>query len=292
MAEAEIRSVLWASKQYGVHPKRLAKLMAQKHYLIEGGDRVARFKMSAEAAGFLEKLSGAMSLGEAATYINAPRPHDRLLLEAGILVPFVRGGVDGIKDHAFAKVDLDALLASLLNGALEGKVDGMENLLGAAKKANCSAVEIVHLLLDGQLQQRRRDPSASWFMSLLVDPGEVLELVRLPDHGGLSLRAVEKELGTNTAVVSALIESGHLASDRRVNSIKRQPQTVVYPAVLAAFKQTYVSLHDLAISGHHNPGALRRDLDAAGILPALPGLPASFYLRAQVEPQAVPTPEP
>jgi hypothetical protein len=247
---------------------------------------VARFVWTPDAAQFLDDLSSAMSLKQAAVYINAPRPHDRLLLDAEILIPFVRGGADGIKDHAFSRRDLDAFLGRLLAGAEEGSADGLENLLGAARKANCSAMEIVRLVLDNRLQHRRLDCTATGYLSLLVDPSEVIELVRLPEHGGLSLREVERELGTTTAVVSALIEGGHLASDRRINPVKRQPQTVVYPESLAAFRRIYVSLHDLAIVGHQNPGALKRQLADAGIASALPGLPATFYRRAEIKARA------
>lgn len=288
----DIRSVLWASQQYGIHPKRLGKLLTQRGYLIGSDDRVLRFTWSPEAASFLDDLSSAIPLSMAASYINAPRPHDRLLLDAGHLVPFVRGGVDGIKDHAFLRRDLDVFLNRLFAGVKPGAIEGLVQLPSAAKRASCSAMEIVGLVLDGKLRHLGKDPLSKGYLALFVDPDEVLGLVRLSDHGGLSLREVEQQLGTNTAVVTALIAGGHLPAETRTNPVKRQPQTVVYPEVLATFKQTYVSLHELAVAGHHNPGALKRELEVAGITPALPGLPATFYLRSQVEPQADPVPEP
>jgi len=291
--EEDLRSVLWASKTYEVHPKRLAKLLAMRGFMRSGPGEVARFAFTVEAAAYLQDLSTAMSLNQAAIYINAPRPHDRLLVEAGHLAPFIVGGVGGIKDHAFARRDLDGFLERLLAPARGRALAALIPIQGAMKRASCSAMEIVGLVLSGRLERLAVDPAERGYLSLLVDPEEIKLLVQLGSHGGLSLREVEKRLGTTTAVVSALIAGGHLPSQQGINPVKRQPQTVVTEEALQRFSELYVSLHELARIRQSNPGNLKRELAGRGVEPALGNVPASFYTRsslAEISASALPDP--
>jgi len=127
-----LHSVRSASLEMDVHPKRLRKLLhAAGHVPSESLDLSDSWVMfDAQATrGFLERVSEAMTLGQAAEYLNVPRPHDRLLFEAGFIVPFVRGGKGSIKDHAFAKRDLDAFLGRLLAGNYPGPCANWNSLI-------------------------------------------------------------------------------------------------------------------------------------------------------------------
>lgn len=255
-----IHSVRSASLETGAHPKRLRKLLHAAGHVTSEAMALsdARVMFDAEATqGFLERVSEAMTLREAADYLNVPRPHDRLLFEAGFIVPFVRGGNGILNDHAFAKRDLDAFLERLLADASE-VVQEDEALLpipSAAKRASCSAMEIIRLLLDRQLTRVRHRDDVPGYMSVLVDPEEIKPFVH-----------------------------GHLPSRIEINPVNRCPRQVVKQEDLDAFIGRYVTLHAAAKDAGVHFLRLKSRLTSAGIDPAFPPeiVHATFYNRKSV----------
>lgn len=109
----------WRVSATGAHPKRLRKLLHAAGYIrseaLSLTDDAVVFDAN-EAQEFLDCVAEAMSLNDAREYLDVPRPRERHLIEAGYLQPFVMGGAEILKDHAFAKRDLDAFLQRLLAG--------------------------------------------------------------------------------------------------------------------------------------------------------------------------------
>lgn len=284
-----LHSIRSASLEMGAHPKRLRKLLHAAGHVpsesLELSDSWVTFDAQ-ETHGFLERVSEAMTLGEAAEYLNVPRPHDRLLFEAGFIVPFVRGGKGILKDHAFARRDLDAFLARLLADAPDaGPEDGaLVPIPSAAKRASCSAVEIVRLILDRKLARVRRRNDAAGYLSVLVDPEEVKPFVQGQADGSLSLREVEQRLGTTTRVVKSLIEHGHLPSRVEINPVNRCPRQVVKQDDLDAFMGRYVTLHVAAKEAGLHFRKLKSLLASADIAPAFSTeiVHAAFYDRKYI----------
>ncbi len=124
------------------------------------------------------------------------------------------GGTDILKDHAFAKRDLDAFLGRLLEHATEMGPgdDSLLSIPAAAKRARCPAAEVVGLILNRKLTRVRYRCDVPGYLSVRVDLDELKGLVRGcgQDHGGLTLREVERRLGSSSAVVKALTALGHL----------------------------------------------------------------------------------
>jgi hypothetical protein len=133
--------------------------------------------------------------------------------------------------------DLDVFLGRLLAGAFDaGAEDGsLVPIPTAVKRASCSAMEIVRLILDRKLTRVMRRPDAAGYPSVLVDPEEVKPFVQGQADGSLSLREVERRLVTATRVVKALIEHGHLPSHVEINPVNRCPRQVVKQDDLDAF---------------------------------------------------------
>ncbi|WP_457093361.1 TniQ family protein [Microvirga sp. P5_D2] len=284
-----LHSVRSASLEIGAHPKRLRKLLHAAGHVssesLELSDSWVMFDAQATRE-FLERVSEAMTLGEAAEYLNVPRPHDRLLFGAGLIVPFVRGGKGILKDHAFARRDLDIFLARLLADASDaGSDDGaLVPIPSAAKRASCSAVEIVRLILDRKLTRVRRRADVPGYMSVLVDPDEVKPFVQGQAEGSLSLREVEQRLGTTTRVVKALIEHGHLPSMIEINPVNRCPRQVVKQDDLDTFMGTYVTLHVAAKEAGVHFRRLISAVADAGIRPVFDpkNVCATFYDRKSI----------
>ena len=264
--ERRVHSVHSAAREYGLHRKRLRKLLHAKG--IIGDEAMAlsddRAVFPAAAAdAFLSRPATSLSMREAEEHLNAPRPAGKLLVEAGFLVPIVEGGNKRFGSHAFAREDLDTFLSRLLTDA-DDPAEGMVNILGAAKRATCSTMEVVRLLLERRLSRVGRDAGSRGYLSVLVDPDEVRGLVRGEDHGGLSLREVEKRMSWSTAVLKALVDDGLLPSRMAVNPVNRCPQRVVDPQDLESFDARFVSLQSLGKErGIHfrrlTPSSARRD---------------------------------
>ncbi|MBL0405303.1 TniQ family protein [Microvirga aerilata] len=284
-----LHSVGSAARETGAHPKRLRKLLHAAGYVSSEAMSLSDSWVTFDAESardFLEWVSEAMTLTEAGEYLNAPRPHERLLFEAGFIVPFVRGGTDILKDHAFAQQDLHAFLKRLLADAPDaGPDDGaLVPIPSAAKRASCSAMEIVRLILDRKLARVRRRADVAGYLSVLVDPEEVKPLVQGQADGSLSLREVEQRLVTTTRVVKALIKHGHLPSRVEINPVNRCSRQVVRQDDLEAFMDRYVTLHVAAKERGIHFRKLRSALDEAGARSAFdPALVhASFYDRKYI----------
>ena len=284
-----LHSVRSASLETGAHPKRLRKLLHAAGHVPEEALALSDERITFDAAkaqGFLDRVSETMSLKQAGEYLNAPRLHERLLFEAGFIEPFVRGGTETLKDHAFARRDLDVFLGRLLVDASEA-VPGEGTLMPiptAARWACCSAMEIVRLILDRKLARVGRRTDAAGYLSVLVDPREVQPFVQGQADGSLSLREVEQRLGTTTRVVKALIGHGHLPSRMEVNPVNRCPRQVVRQADLDAFMDRYVTLHVAAREAGIHFRTLGSELTDAGIGPAFDPttVHATFFERKHV----------
>ncbi len=284
-----LHSVRSASLETGAHPKRLRKLLHAAGYIPAEALSLTddRTVFDADEAGeFLDCVAGEMSLKEAREYLNVPRPQERHLLEAGYIQPFVMGGTEVLKDHAFAKRDLDAFLDRLMTDATELAPgdDRFQPITAAAQKATCSAMKVVELILDRSLARVRFRADVTGYLSVMVDPEEVKSLLYERKDAGVSLRDVEKSLRSSTRVVTALIEHGHLSASIKVNPVTRLDQRVVSEEELARFTKQFVTLHSLAKETGIYFRKLANQLSEDEIKPAFDpnSVHATFYERVVV----------
>lgn len=289
-----LHSVRTAAHETGRHPKRLRKLLLAAGAIGEADLSLTDDRILFRAdlvGGWLERAAGAMSLTKAGEYLNAPRVQVRNLYECGLIRPFAQGGRNArLKDHAFPREELDGFLGQLLAGAepVSSPPPGAADIPAAAKQACCSAEEIVRLVLGRGLSWTGRLRDVPGYLSLLVDVGEVRERVRREDHGGYSLREVERLLATSTHGVLALVGDGHLPARTAVNPVNRCPQTVVPRDAFEAFRETFVSLAELSRERAKNPRGLLREMREAGVAPAIvSGDPKKsyFFRRAELPPR-------
>lgn len=121
-----LQSVHSAHLETGAHPKRLKKVLHAVGLIDEAKFHQSdeRILFRADKADFyLKRIGESMSLNCVRAYINAPRPVERVLFKAGILKPWLQGGTGNLKDHAFAKRDLDDFLSALTTGAVPAKTE-------------------------------------------------------------------------------------------------------------------------------------------------------------------------
>jgi hypothetical protein len=284
-----LHSVRTLAVETKLHPKRLRKLLGVAGTLPTDADGLADgnclFDAEKGSLAAREAAAATLSVRKAGEYLNAPRVQRDRLYRAGLIVPRVRGADHGAADQ-FAPEDLDAFLDRLLAGAKPLKVAkaGQVNIPEAARLAVCMSEEIVRLILDGKLARKWRLRGERGYMSVMIDVEEVRALVRGPDHGGLTGEEVKDKLSTTAKVAAALIKHGHLTTVTVVNPVNRCPTVVVPVAEVERFARKYISLFALARQQGRHFRAVKRELDAAGIEPALnPGkIGATFYRKADL----------
>jgi hypothetical protein len=293
-----LHSVHTASTELGVHPKRLRKILAARGVLQANHDELSNHAATFSADGaqeLLVKIQSAKTLRDVETYLNAGRVQARLLMEQGFIVPFAsteERGQGGI-DHAFAKADLDNFLARLLDGAIEVETPQPPgySIQDAAKRANCGAGEIIQLILDKKLRWVGRRAGVDGYAAVLIDADEIKRHVRGPALDGLTAEMMHLEMHTATRVVNALIWAGYLPTQRVTNPLNRCPVDITSRADFDVFRQTYVTLFDLAreLGVHFN--VLKVWLREQGIKPALDKetFGATFYRRADIRQLDLPT---
>lgn len=283
-------SVQSASKDFGLHPKRLRKLLIEADVLSKDAATLANARIMLDAeeiAEFIAEIEGTVSAKEAQELVNAPRVHWGILVDRGYLAPHVGAGAKHGLQFRFRREDVSVFLNRLLANTkqLTDQESELCSIPQAVRRANCKTVEILDLLLAGKLERAFRDPSQHGYMAVLIDPNELREKTMLEDHGGLSLREVERQLRATTNVVKALIEHGHLSARTAVNPINRCPQTVVMPDDLARFQQAYVSLMNLAKERGEHFRKVKNELNSRGVEPAFVAdlIGARFYPRAELQ---------
>jgi hypothetical protein len=128
----------------------------------------------------------------------------------------------------------------------------------AARRACCSAADVLDLIFGGRIQPMRSRSGKS-YLAIQVYVDQVIECVRRAETG-LSLRQVAGILHVSDRVATALIAAKHLPSYIAPNPINRCPQTLVQPAAVGE----HPGAPTQAISRSTSQG-----MEAAGARPAL-----------------------
>lgn len=268
-----VHSIHSAALEFAHHPKRLRKLLLGAELIGRETNGLTDERVlfdAEEGATLIREINEALKFGEAARYLNIPRPQDRrILVDAGFFEPLVQGDASKkLKGDLFRRGDLDAWLRNLTRDAepVESETD-LVQIQAAAKRSCCEVLAIVRLILARKLRRVGLLQGETGFMSVLVSVAEIRPMVIAPDHGGLKLRDVEKELKTTTGVVKYLVDEGLIRSTRLPNRVHKGMQTVVSPEDIERFRAEFATLHNLAVSRGVHVLTMRKELDAAGVRP-------------------------
>jgi hypothetical protein len=287
-----LHSIRTLSKETKLHPKRLRKLLGASGLLPAGADELADgnclFDAEQGSGAAREAAAATLSVRKAGEYLNAPRVQRDRLYQKGLIVPRIKAGDHGAADK-FAPEDLDDFLAKLLAGAppVDIAIAGQVNIPDAAKLAFVMSEDVVRLVLDGKLTRKWCLAGERGYMSLLLDIEEVRALVRGPELSGLTGMEIKDRLSTTAKVAAALIRHGYLPTVTAINPVNRCPVAVVPVADVERFAAEYVSLFALAKQQGRHFMAVKKELDAGGIMSALDAekIGATFYQRDEISRQ-------
>lgn len=273
-----LHTVRSAEREHGIHPKRLAKLLAAGGIAARADAGILMFDADATTK-LIERLSDAVSLKEAGTYLGADRVQTKLLQKNGFILSITSTG----GRLAFAADDLDRFLEALTRNAEQvgSPPIGSASIPDAAKRANCSSKEIIQLLLDAKLGWTGQRTDMRGFGSVLVEVGEIKSHVHGEPLDALPARLIVKEMKTNHNVVDALIANGQLKTETVINPVNRCPTVVVRRTELNRFRETFGSLFELAAEHGCHPLKLKTRLIERGVKPAFPPekYHATFFRR-------------
>lgn len=284
-----LQSVLTASEETGMHPKRLQRLLVATGVLNADAAHLsahkATFPANDRTSSILARILRCLPKGAAGKYVNTPRIQFDLLHKAGIVTPFIKaGGV--LKDHGFDKHDLDIFLERLIARARSSIPENVDvtQIPTAAKRASCSTVTVVRMILDGILDRIYRQADIAGFMSILVDPKEIQAALLKPERTGLSIRQVEARMRWTRNVICGLTRNGRLPAGSARNPVTKRIQMIIEPKDLDEFDTKYVSLSALSKEKRLFPGTVRAWLGGLGIEPAFDpkAVGATFYRRAEL----------
>ena len=284
-----LHSVRTLSKETGLHPKRLRKVLRAAG-IVDDDQMVLTYGNAVfpaqEANLVVRRALGAMSFPKAGAYLNAPRVQIELLAKQGFIKPCVPARAFSAADH-YAQADLDEFLGRLSAGAVLVKKPKPRqmNIPAAARRACCSAADILNMILDRKLSWVGRLTSERGYIAVLVDVEEIRSKTRGAETGGLTRRPASKRLRTAEKVVDALIKAGHLRTFIARDPINHCPQVLISHEEMDRFCRKYVSLFTLAEElGQHFRRVLKA-LDARGVEPAFKRktIGARFYARAELK---------
>jgi hypothetical protein len=264
-------SVRSASKEFGLHPKRMRRMLARANLTDGSVQGAADHKVTfdaVEAEALLTGLAESLSMEKLRDHLNIPRPHDRGLFERGFIMPMMAGG-RAKGGHAFLKSELDGFLERLMRDADPSFYGdpAMVPLITAAKRSCSAVMDVVALVLDGKLSRVGRDPGQAGFVSVLVDAEEVRPLVTGPAYEGISLRELERLLPAKSPAVKMLVKKGLLVAVTVKNPVTGWMQPTVLQDELERFRREYVSLNTLARERGEHFARVKKSLVAAGVSP-------------------------
>jgi hypothetical protein len=284
-----LRHSIWTlSRETGLHPKRLRKLLRASgiiddHQMLRPDHSVVFDAKAAESV--IGPAQGALSLPAVGRYLNAPIGQVRLLAMKKFIQPCMRASAFSAIDR-YAQRDLDEFLRRLLDGARAvGKPKPNQTSIPAsAKRACCSVADIIHLILDRKLLWVGQTNGQRGYLSVRVDIDEIRVKVRGADHGGLTLRQTARMLESSDMVIASLVVGRHLKTRLVANPINKCRQMIVEPEEVARFQKEFVSLFGLAKERRRLIWILKEELDAAGVKPAFDPekIGATFYARAEL----------
>ncbi|MBB3453476.1 hypothetical protein FHT86_001732 [Rhizobium sp. BK313] len=293
--ERRLHSVRSAAIEYGILPKTMRKLVQSAGIVLPGSalpgsilSYERQLVRSDAVSRLMKKVGTALDWEEAKARLGVTRTMWDTLADGYVrLLPELRRNV---KMHAlYGTEEIDAFIETAFSKATLSS-EAAEDLLPIEKivrKTNCKFKEVLDLLLDGRLARAAVGLRGVGLGRLRFDLEEIAELIRLPDHGGLSLREVSKRLTTNERVVRRLADYGYLETETAINPVKRCNQQIVLEDVLDRFMAEFVALYVFARERRWNIGVTKRKLAYMGIEPAFPSeeIGATFYRRRDLPPE-------
>ncbi|MCJ2107301.1 TniQ family protein [Methylobacterium sp. E-041] len=170
--------------------------------------------------------------------------------------------------HAFERGPLDDLLTRLLAEveAVDDIADAV-SIMEAANQCSCAPVEIVHLLLAGEISWKGRRATGNDIASLLIRTDAIRVSMEKQGLPGPTLREATVETGVKPKALASLIATGAMTTGTAVDALTGSPVTVIHQASLKQFFENHVELDDLASEVGKDASDVTKCLNMNGVVP-------------------------
>ncbi len=289
LRERRLHCLRTASNETGIGSRQLKRILAFLGVDLPTEDDPTappRLFDAIANADTLRILAELMPEEKAREYLGATTGAMHLLRHNAIVKPFVPKSIDfKISQNLYARSDLDAFLARLSTVPIANETDAPgEDLHTAAKRAYCSQIDIVKLLLAQKLSRVRRRPDIHGLSSLILDADEIRGLVRRRTLEDPTMTRARKELRTTDRVVKALIHEGIFSTRTTTSPVNGRSVGIIPKAELDQFKADHCTIFDLMRETGVNFRLIKRELDVRQIAPLLSSdrFWTDFYRRSDI----------
>lgn len=284
-------SIQSASTDYGFTCKRTRRLLEEHAIIGRSDDPDHQIWFLAESAeSVLRQARKNMTTDEAATALGTNSARVRELIERGLLNTVERTIEGGRSSYRIAERELNRFRRRLFERVplVTGRTR-LVNLNAVSQQQTIAQVDVIEMILKGDLVKVARGDDNLNFGSLLVDVHELPTPLQVGETAYdqstyLSLTKVERALSTTTATVVELVKNGLLPTELGTNPRTRRQQPFVHRGAVDTFLETHMSLHQIARRWHRNIAGMRSELEKHGLKPVLEtsGKIARYYRKVDL----------
>ncbi|EFO30188.1 conserved hypothetical protein [Roseibium sp. TrichSKD4] len=264
-----VHSVYSAHKDFGIHPKRLKKLLHQNGLISEEQTTLSDLRIlfgAEEALPLLQDAAEEMTGSNARDYLGMTRTQWEQVQAGGFIKPLLGDGAGTRLSHSKAR------LQRFLESVRYEKGSGGElvPLSRCIKLASCGYADVIRLIQEDQLERVAVDPEQVGFAGVLVDATEVAGKVPRKALPGMTARQVAERLGFIVDTAHALIRNGDLPSTlHQEYADGRREARLVQPNDADAFADQHISLKELStkIGAEHWPRRAGKLMADMGVKP-------------------------
>ncbi|GAA6189987.1 TniQ family protein [Litorivita sp. NS0012-18] len=236
-----VHSVETLRRELGLGHRQTVELLCANGFLKlddHSGKAVTNVVLDAQAvAPLVNSFAGAICQVAAQKKINAPRAQFSVLVAGGVIAPIAGSPV---RRPYYDEKQLDAFLASIVPHKTATKAEGLVGIQSVCRKAVAGAVEVVGLIQKGDLNTIARDVEQEGYLSVLLDPEEVADALRLIKPNGYLRSTLSGFLGVNASAVRYLVDEGYLELVRARHPISRKSVQVVPYSSVDQFLERYI----------------------------------------------------
>jgi hypothetical protein len=282
-------SVREAAIKYGIGFDRAHALLEEAGVIERTERSLARIYCNIEQAHIvLSPAANTMTSADVADDLGCHIDRVRDFVDAGLL-PAVEAGAD--RERSFARIArpiYEEFKDRIFSLAEEGsRSAACKSLHAATAAAICKLEDVVALALAGRLTTIAVSDFDRKLGSLLVDPAEVVTLLRPSEHDTdiMIVREAERYMKCASGTGTDLIRNGLLETVIRRNERMLRDQRYIVKASVEAFHANHISIAELGERMGVSPRKLMPRLDDEGILAIYEptGRAARFYKRTDVQ---------
>ncbi len=287
VTERRLHSVHSASREYGIHPVRLAKLLAAAGLITVEASRLTFEKILVAADNmerFVAEAKKGLNAAEAKAALNAKGTQFEQLVKLGYIKADVEDETGAFSFiNRFSPAGIEEFLRKLQVAVTCENDDGLIDLQQARKRANCSFGELIKLLLNNKLERVAFASGEHGLAAIRVDVDEIKQHTAGANHDCIPIHKLVKLMPSSSKIIRALLAEKRIPTVELRNPVTRNLQKYVAQEDFDTFMREFVSLGNIATRVNLRTWTVERELRHYGVVPVYVAGGMPFYRRANAE---------